>query len=257
MIRAIFFDVDGTLLSHKTKVVSKQTRLALQQLRNNNILTFMCTGRHVVELEELAIQDIPFDGYITLNGQLCLDADKHIVHGTPFSDEMKDALLQLFNDKTYPLFIVEEDRIYTNFIDDVVKQAQQNVSTSIPQIDTYRGKAIYQASAFIPRELDACLQAKLPSSCKLARWGEDGVDIFTRNGGKVEGMQYFMKQYNITQDEIMAFGDADNDMEMLEFASIGVAMGNARQQVKDIADYVTLDVEEDGIYHALKHFSLI
>ena len=61
----------------------------------------------------------------------------------------------------------------------------------------------------------------------------------------------------MTKEEIIAFGDSDNDMDMLEFAEIGVAMGNAEVEVKAVADYVTTDIDEDGIWNACKHFELI
>ena len=78
MIRAIFFDVDGTLLSHKTKEVPSSARRSLALLKERQIKVFLSTGRHALELDELPVQDLTFDGYITLNGQLCLDGDKNI-----------------------------------------------------------------------------------------------------------------------------------------------------------------------------------
>ena len=63
--------------------------------------------------------------------------------------------------------------------------------------------------------------------------------------------------YGITEQEIIAFGDAENDLEMLQYAGIGVAMGNANEELKMIADYVTTDVDDDGIWNACKHFELI
>ena len=61
----------------------------------------------------------------------------------------------------------------------------------------------------------------------------------------------------IKAEETIAFGDAENDLEMLKFAGIGVAMGNGEEQVKAQADYVTADVDDDGIAKALRHFGLI
>ena len=59
------------------------------------------------------------------------------------------------------------------------------------------------------------------------------------------------------EEETIAFGDGENDIPMLEIAGIGVAMGNAKQLVKDSADYVTLSVHEDGVSAALRHFGLL
>ena len=73
MVKAIFFDVDGTLVSHTQKAVPESARFALDRLSQKGILRVLATGRHMGELEQLPIRDIPFDGYVTLTGQLTLD----------------------------------------------------------------------------------------------------------------------------------------------------------------------------------------
>ena len=65
------------------------------------------------------------------------------------------------------------------------------------------------------------------------------------------------KYYGLTKEEIIAFGDGENDLEMLAFAGVGVAMGNADEEVKEVADYVTTEIDDDGIWNACKHFKLI
>ena len=74
MIKAIFFDVDGTLLSHRTGRISPHTRACIRALRAGGTLVFLSTGRHILELRSLPVGEMAFDGYITLNGQLCLDS---------------------------------------------------------------------------------------------------------------------------------------------------------------------------------------
>ena len=66
-----------------------------------------------------------------------------------------------------------------------------------------------------------------------------------------------MKQYGISNEEIMAFGDGENDIDMLKFAGVGVAMGNANDRVKRHADYVTDCVDQDGIKKALQYYKMI
>ena len=70
-------------------------------------------------------------------------------------------------------------------------------------------------------------------------------------------MKAILEHYGYTKEECMAFGDGGNDKTMLEYAGIGVAMGNAVDEVKEIADYITLSANDDGVYAALKHFDLI
>ncbi len=257
MIKAIFFDVDGTLLSHKTKEIPSDTKDVLLDLREKGIKIFMSTGRHSIELSQLPVNDIEFDGYVTLNGQLCLDGMRKVVFGTPLDRRVTDKLVAIFRNKKYPIALVEEGRIYINFVNDIVCKAQKSISTSLPEKSVYKNGLIYQATAFLKKKEEILLENELPQGLKFARWSENGVDIISQKGGKVEGIKYFCGLYGISQKEIMAFGDAQNDIDMLKFAQIGVAMGNACDQVKKIADYVTSDVDECGIKNALHHFHII
>ena len=75
MIKAVFFDIDGTLLSHNTYSVPESTKTALKLLKEKGILTFIATGRHLSEMRDLPIQDLEFDACITLNGQYCFNKD--------------------------------------------------------------------------------------------------------------------------------------------------------------------------------------
>ena len=72
-VRAAFVDLDGTLLSHVSHEIPRSARDSLEKLRAKGIKIYLCTGRHSTELEHLPVAGIPFDGYITLNGHLCLD----------------------------------------------------------------------------------------------------------------------------------------------------------------------------------------
>ncbi|MBS4981420.1 MAG: Cof-type HAD-IIB family hydrolase [Lachnospiraceae bacterium] len=257
MIKAIFFDVDGTLLSHKTKRIPPDAENALEALRAKGIKIFMATGRHFTELLQLPVNHIKFDGYVTLNGRLCLDTNGEILRGTPFDKELSEKLIAIFERKRYPLVLVEAQRIYINFVNDEVCKALENVSTSAPEVGLYRGDELYQASMFLKEEEEIFLGDALPEHCKFVRWNEDGVDIISANGGKSEGIRYFCECFGIRQSEVMAFGDAENDIDMLRFAQIGVAMGNAQDCVKKEADYVTADVDEGGIEKALRFLGVI
>ena len=76
-------------------------------------------------------------------------------------------------------------------------------------------------------------------------------------GGKAAGIQKFLDKEGLTRSNTMAFGDGENDMAMLRYAGIGVAMGNGKETLKEKADYVTTDIDDDGIANALIHFGLI
>lgn len=257
MIKAVFFDVDGSLLSHKTKQVSYCTRKSLEKLRDMGIKIFLSTGRYPDELARLPVNDLTFDGYVSLNGQLCLDRHKKVLLSVPFNPAVTQRLAGIFCERKIPLAFVEQDRIYINLVNDAVRRAQREISTPVPPIEEYRNAPVYQAAVFFQEQEEAVLKEKLPDGCKFTRWSPYGLDIIPSGGGKLQGILYFQKLLHIAREEICAFGDAENDIDMLEYAGIGVAMGNAPEKVKAAADFVTKDVDSDGIPKALSHFQIL
>lgn len=256
MVKAIFFDVDGTLVSHTQKAVSKSTRAALDKLAEKGIKRVLATGRHMLELQLLPGSDIPFDGYITLNGQLCLDARKNLLSGSPFTGAEKEAFIRLFKEKAFPIVLVEKDRFYINFINQQVETAQYDISTPIPEIGEYTGNDFYLAVVFLDQE-QATKYSHLLTKCKATRWHGFAMDVISASGGKTEGIKNYLNIHNILPEETMAFGDGENDIDMLQFVHTGVAMGNAQERVKACADYVTASVDEDGIMKALTALQII
>ena len=93
------------------------------------------------------------------------------------------------------------------------------------------------------------------SDCKMSRWNQYAVDIIPKSGGKIAGIRYILSRLGIGLDETAAFGDGENDIDMLRCAGVGIAMGNASEIVKQQADYITDSVDQDGLANALKHFN--
>ncbi len=256
MIKAAIFDVDGTLLSHKSKGVPPSAREALDKLKAAGVLCIVATGRQISEMEKLPIADIEFDGYITLNGQLLLDGKKNLISATPITGWVKEFLVECYEKHTFPALIVEERRAYLNFVNDHVRATQAAISSEIPELDSYSGRDIYQFCAYL-RPGEEHLVAPVAGACVMTRWNFGGLDIIAPGGGKVTGIKEYLERSGLKREEVIAFGDGENDIGMLRFAGIGVAMGNGEPDVKEAADYVTSDIDEDGIAKALRHFGLI
>lgn len=256
MIKAAFFDLDGTLLSHRTKRVPQSAQLALQKLRSAGILCILATGRQIQEMEKLPISQLCFDSCITLNGQLILDAQKRVVYDAPITGEVRKYLLKLFAEHTIPILMVQKENAYLNFVDSRVELVQGAISSPIPPLGEYREGEIYQACAYLG-EGDEEVLRPIAGECVMTRWTVGGLDIIAKGGGKVTGIRRYLQETGILPEETIAFGDGENDIGMLSFAGIGVAMGNAEPEVKAAADYVTADIDDDGIYKALQHLKLI
>lgn len=258
MVKAAFFDIDGTLFSHRTNTVSPSTREALARLRRNGVLIFLATGRSKAVLDDLPpLRDIPYDGAITLNGAYCYDHNG-LIHLDPICREDIVTLLDHLRHDPIPCAFVEADRAYINFHNDRVRQVHSAIHTPLhPLGDLERGRThpIYQILLYLPVEEPNVLPP-MPHT-RFARWHNGGVDAFSITAGKAAGIEKVLAHYGISKEETIAFGDADNDLDMFGAVRTSVAMGNAGPRIKAAADYVTADVDDDGILLALQHFNLI
>lgn len=255
-IRAVFFDVDGTLLSNDSNSVPESARAALRELRRRGIKVVIATARHMSDLEKMPVNDMEFDGYVVLNGQLICGSDHKMYAGKSIDRGEMEVLSRIFEAKKIPFVMVTENDSYINYVNDTVKETQEEFHDDVPETGRYYGENVYQIMAFVS-EKEKQLLDDLLDECAITSWSDSGIDIIPRDGGKTAGIQIFLDENGIDRSETMAFGDGENDIEMLEYVGIGVAMGNGKEKVKAAADYVTDTVENNGIEKALKHFGLI
>ena len=255
-IKAAFFDIDGTLFSHRTMCVPESTLRALKCLREKGILCVIATGRHISEMKELGLLGYGFDAYLTLNGQVCLDSSLRTLFGSPMEGENLRFMVNIFESGEVPAILISKDRMYVNFVNEAVRSAHRDIHTNIPVIGQYVGEPIYMGVIYCGKDEERPFIEKLPG-CNITRWSRHGLDIIPGNGDKLEGIRQYIELKGISRDEIIAFGDGENDIGMLKYAGIGVALGNAGDQVKMSADYVTADIDDDGVWKALQHFQII
>ena len=255
MIKAIFFDMDGTLLSHNQKKIPDSTMESLWDLKQQGIKVVVTTGRHMSELEELSLLDFPYDGFITVNGSICLDENKELFYIHPIEGADKKTILDMFARKEIPVILVEQNDMYINFVNENVRKTQADISTAVPPVKSYECKDIVMACVYLKEESENALNVF--ENLTITRWNKRAVDVIPSDSGKTKGIKKFLEKYQIGQEETMAFGDAANDMDMLQFCHIGVAMGNGSDKIKAVADHVTDDVDSDGIRNALCYFGII
>ena len=253
MIKAVFFDCDGTLLSHSRNKVPESAVRALEALREKGIKVILSTGRHVSELRELKpMQGLDFDAYITLNGACSYDAGG-IFDSHPIEPEDIQTVYEYLCAHPLPIQFLEETESYINLVDDTVIRAQSLIHTPVPKILPLERILNHRIYMMVP--FGMCGFEKLAPSLKhvSCTWWHhhDAVDVFHSEAGKEKGMAAVMKKYGIDPSETAAFGDAMNDLTMLKTAGIGVAMGNADEALKKEAYMVTDDIDCDGVANAL------
>lgn len=257
MIKAVFFDIDGTLVSFKTHEVPQSAFQALYRLKEQGVLLFIATGRAKDGLAVL--KDFPFDGYITLNGQFCFDGKGNVVYENTISRQDLMILQEALAERPFPCGYVLRDKKIFNFRDrrvDDVHEITKNDAHPAGDTSDIADQKVYQVMAFLNEEEEKELLAKMPG-CIGARWYPTFCDISPIGGTKVKGIDIFCRHYGILPEETMAFGDGGNDLEMLKHVHTAVVMGNGDEKLKKHADYITDDVEHDGILNAFIHYGMI
>ena len=257
---ALFFDIDGTLVSFKTHEIPQSTIQALTQAKANGSRVYIATGRPPLIITNLGAIEGLIDGYITTNGALCYVGDEMVT----CQAIAKEDVMTCVDDcqaKGNSLIVVgrkdvavidpkgDVDRIFRQML------AVKNLDKAAP-LDEVLEQDILQLTPFFPADYESELMARMPQ-CVSGRWHPEFTDITANGADKGKGILAMARHEGFDPSRTMAFGDGGNDMSMIIQAGIGVAMGNAIDALKEQADYVTTSVDEDGIMNALRHYQVI
>jgi Cof subfamily protein (haloacid dehalogenase superfamily) len=257
-IKAIFFDIDGTLFSFKTKSIPESTQNAIKTLRQKGIKIIVATGRSINDLNH--IRDIEFDGFLTFNGGYCTTTDgqvmfKHTIH----SDDISN-LIKYSEDSNVSFSLMYEDKVRVSHQSPQVLQLYNHVNIPVPPLldkEFLDIENVLQVNVFIDPESEVSFMKEVMPNSLASRWTPLFADVNPEGISKQNGVQYFCNHFKINLSETMAFGDGGNDISMLKYVAVGVAMGNAGENVKQAADFITVDVDHHGVESALKHFGLL
>jgi len=256
-IKACFFDIDGTLIDHEGgSVMPQSTKESLYALREKGVKLFVATGR-IPSMLGFLEPLFQFDGFVSLNGQLVVERGGKVLHRMAHDPEDIRELVRIVKDKGFPCLIIEEEESFCAADCPQVAEHFQHENLAAPGIyDPARldRHPVLQFLVYGEENLPciAGLRHIEPTSA-----GGYIQDIIPAGGGKEVGIAAAAAHYGIKREEIMVFGDGDNDQRMLRWAGVGVAMGNGSPKAKAAADYISLRTGEGGIYHALRHYGVL
>lgn len=253
-IKAVFFDIDGTLVSFQTHAMPSSAVEALKKLRAIGVQTFLSTGRNGDSTRFLMETGL-FDGEILINGQRCELGGECVYENSIAGDDLEAAIAGAKAGEMTLGFLSGHES-FVNRVDKYVQAACSYAGMAIPRVAPAmeaRRFPIYQIHCYGAPGAEDALLARA-SGLTAVRWSPNFADVFPRDGGKERGIEAFCARLGILPAETMAFGDGANDISMLEYAGIGIVMGNAADSVKAHADYVTDAVDARGVARAIEHF---
>ncbi|MFV0471377.1 MAG: Cof-type HAD-IIB family hydrolase [Paludibacteraceae bacterium] len=257
MTKAVFFDIDGTLKSFETHSIPESTVQSIKKLREKGIKVFVATGRTPEAVKVL--DNLSIDGYVLLNGSFCLLSTGVAVYKHTISKVEIEKLIEYEKENPLTCVIMAENITFTNKKDIQVERFIELLNfPEIKEISLVEAlnMDVFQVVLFFEQEKDADMLRVL-TGCDALRWHATFADFVPKNSHKGIGIDKMIAHFGISLSETMAFGDGGNDISMLRHAAVGVAMGNAGDDVKKAADYVTDTVDNDGVYKALKAFDLL
>ena len=251
--KLIALDIDGTLLNSSNQI-TYNVKEAIKKSKEKGVKVVLCTGRPLkgVEdfLEELNLKE-EGDYVTTFNGALVQDAytGKPISHLTLDYNDLCD----LYN---LSLKIGSRSHFYdTKTV--YLTGAHLNVTT-LDKVPKDIGMSKFMMIDH-PEILDESIK-KIPEEYyekyTIVRSTPFFLEILNKNANKGAGINLLSQRLGIKQDEVICVGDAGNDKHMIEYAGLGVAMGNATDEIKEIANYVTRTNDEDGVAHVIDKFIL-
>ena len=259
-IKALFFDIDGTLVSFQTHRIPQSTVDALTLAKQNGVNVYISTGRPLMIINNLGQIQHLIDGYITTNGARCFVND-YVVCQHPIATSDVNKVIAASKRDGYPVIVVGEKHLAVLHASEVVMDVfVKGLGVTCLDFHTdmndLEGEEILQLTPFCSAEQEAALMPML-EHCTSGRWHPAFTDITSGDADKGKGLHAMADYLDLDIAETMAFGDGGNDISILREAGIGVAMGNAGENVKEVADYVTSSVDENGVKNALLHFGVI
>lgn len=276
--KIVFLDVDGTLCNDEG-FVPDSARDAVRAARKNGHLVYLCTGRSKAELYDF-IMEVGFDGVIGAGGGFVSVGDEMLYHKRVSDDDVRH-LVDFFNEHHVDFYLESNGGLYAS--ENLVHHLETMMYGDVDHDEEARRKRDENPNHFIETMIQgeslyrsdvnkACfLQSDVPFDrikeefagefnvipCTVPMFGPDSGELAVPGVHKATAIEALLEHLGLDQKDTIALGDGMNDAEMLEYCQIGIAMGNAKAGLKEIADEVTDTHDEGGIRNSFKKHGLI
>lgn len=280
--KIIFFDVDGTLVDVRPsrEYIPKSTIRAIKETRKKGNLCFLCTGRSKAEIYPY-ILDVGFDGIIGAGGGFVEIGDEILYHKQVSLDEVTH-VVDFFDTNGFDYYVESngglyasknliprlEKIIYGDLENDpkAIKLKEESPSHFIQALNEGYDLHRTDVNKICFLENDSFSFDTIYNEfkdefnvihCTVPMFGDNSGELSVPGVNKQYAIDKLINHLNIPRENTYAYGDGLNDLDMLEYCQYGIAVGNAKDALKEIADEVTDDIAEDGIYNSMKKHGLI
>ena len=277
-VKAVFFDIDGTLVNDR-KSVLKSTKEAIMIVKDQGVLVGVATGRGPFFVKDL-MDDLDLDFAVTYNGQYIFNKERVLFASPIDKRSLRQVIAYAKENRKEIAMGTRQDVIGSRIMSFGLSPLSQLVSRFVPKFLTRTVSHSFNrmVSKALPQKEDDLLDlinqpiyqvlmlmtpeesnqaASEFEYLKFTRSNPFATDIINQGNSKLEGIRRVGKEYGFDLNQVMAFGDSDNDLEMLAGVGMSVAMGNGSSSVKEVAKHITTSNQEDGIHKALEHFGVL
>lgn len=265
MPKVLFFDIDLTLVGvdkDGNSYIPQSAIDAIRKTRANGNLVFIATGRSMPEIED-RVKDIGFDGYVSAAGN-CLIYNNEIILRHHMSQDASKEIVDTL-DRLNMAYIIEGNNALfiskrlRNFINEA---PQLMFILDDPLLEEIDYDDINKICFFCDEDTYSKMEAKYKEDFTFfkASYVKEDVasgEISLKGVSKGTAIKYLLEYLNIDAKDVYGFGDSDNDIEMFKICGTSIALGKHRKSIDPYVDFVTKNIEDDGIEYAMKHYDLI
>jgi Cof subfamily protein (haloacid dehalogenase superfamily) len=261
MGKIVFFDIDGTLWDEENKI-PESTKVAIQKLRANGHKAIICSGRARGNIRNLALLEMGFDGIIAACGNH-VELDGEIIYEKIIPPALVKKIIEVCKEHRMPIVMEGPSKHWLDgegFEEDpYVDFLMEELGDDAIILDGYTEEIhVNKFSALIhPHTNITAIQEALEADFDFLFHTGAVLECVPAGTSKATGIKWLCSYLDIAKDDMYAIGDSVNDLDMLRYVDHSICMGNGTAPAKEVAEYITRDIHEDGIYRALEHYGLI
>lgn len=256
--KMFFFDFDETLYSHSAECIPRSASEALRALLARGHEVVIATGRGPESMRFIQrMVDLPLETIIMLNGQVIYQQGVKVFERFITLPSMRH-IVSIARERSFAVGGYGVAGEIVDHVNERVEAVWRDFRCPVPKVQapTEWSHALYQGQLYITQVEAIHVEEHLRDY--VTNWSHDYlVNLISREAGKSQGIRWIMEKRGIPREHTYAFGDGFNDVDMLLSVGHGIAMGNATERLKDVAEHVTDRVTEDGVLHALQHYRIL